>query len=214
MPSRRSGSRCGGHADRSGSSGVVMVTADEGPVTWAVVRRAQAGDKEAVAAIYRRYRSDVYILVRRSVPEATRAEDIVSETFLRALRGLGRVEERADNIRPWLLTIARNRVMDHFKSASVRREIMAGDLPDRPATGGEPEAEMLRRARQQAVRDLLRMLNPEQRRCLELRFIRDLGVAETARLMDRPEGAVRALQHRALRKLAALVVAEEPLRAA
>lgn len=188
--------------------------AGHAPVTWAVVRRAQAGDREAVAAIYLRYRPDVYTLVRRSVPDPARADDIVSDTFVRALRALPRVEDQGRDIRAWLLTIARNQVLDHFKSASVRREITAGDLPERPAVGSEPEAEVLRRARQGAVRALVAMLNPEQRTCVELRFLRDLGVGETARAMNRAEGAVRALQYRALRKLAELATPDLPARSA
>lgn len=191
-----------------------MDTAEEAPVTWAVVRRAQTGDQEAITAIYRRYRPDVYTLVRRSFPDPARADDIVSDTFLHALRGLPRVEDRGRDIRAWLLTIARNQVLDHFKSASVRREITAGDLPEQSAVCGDPEAEVLRRARQGAVRALVAMLNPEQRTCVELRFLRDLGVGETAREMNRAEGAVRALQYRALRKLAELATPDLLARAA
>lgn len=191
-----------------------MHAAEQVPVTWAVVRRAQHGDQKAIAAIYRRYRSDVYTLVRRSVPDPARADDIVSDTFLCALRGLPGVEDQGRDIRAWLLTIARNQVLDHFKSASVRREIMPGELPDRPAVLGEPEKELLRRDHQGAVRALVAMLNPEQRTCVELRFLRDLGVGETARAMNRAEGAVRALQYRALRKLAELATPDLSARSA
>lgn len=191
-----------------------MMDARQAPVTWAVVRRAQHGDQKAIAAIYRRYRSDVYTVVRRSVPDTARADDIVSDTFVRALRALPRVEDQGRDIRAWLLTIARNQVLDHFKSASVRREIMPGELPDRPAVLGEPEKELLRRDHQGAVRALVAMLNPEQRTCVELRFLRDLGVGETARAMNRAEGAVRALQYRALRKLAELATPDLSARSA
>lgn len=187
-----------------------MDLVERAPVTWAVVRRAKIGDREAFAAIYRRYRSDVYKVVRRSGADDSRADDIVSETFVRALRNLPRVEERGPDIRAWILTIARNLIVDYYRSGFGRWEIAAAELPDRPDVSEDPEAAVERSDRQGAVRALVAKLNPEQRTCVELRFLRDLGVGETARAMDRAEGAVRALQYRALRNLATLAADKLP----
>lgn len=173
--------------------------------TWRLVRLAQHGDGEAFGQLYDRYVDTVYRFVYYRVGERALAEDFTSETFLRALRRIGTVSYQGRDIGAWFVTIARNIVLDHAKSARYRLEVVAAETPE-PA-GSEPSTEQavltsLSNARLLAAVD---ELADEQRECVVLRFIQGFSVSETAEVMGKNEGAVKALQHRAVRKLADLV---------
>ena len=99
---------------------------------------------------------------------------------------------------------------DHFASANSRREVVTEDVNDAgPVQLVEgPEDVIVRNAEQARIRAAVAMLGDEQRACVEARFLRGLSVAETADLLGRNDGAVRALQYRALRSLANLLPRE------
>jgi RNA polymerase sigma-70 factor, ECF subfamily len=173
--------------------------------TWRLVQLAQQGDGEAFGQLYDRYVDTVYRFVYYRVGERTLAEDFTSETFLRALRRIGTVSYRGRDIGAWFVTIARNIVLDHAKSARHRLEVVAAETPE--PLGSEPSTEQavltaLTNARLLAAVD---ELGDDQRECVVLRFIQGFSVSETAEVMGKNEGAVKALQHRAVRKLADLV---------
>ena len=108
-----------------------------------------------------------------------------------------------------MLTIARNRVHDHYKSARFRLEQAQSDAGvteiDLSST---PERDAERAAVVAEVQAALTKLKPDHAEVLHLRFVEDLSVAEAAEILGRRVGAVRALQHRALKALAALVDVE------
>jgi RNA polymerase sigma-70 factor (ECF subfamily) len=171
-----------------------------------VVERARAGDAAAFGEIYDRYVGIVYRYVRYRVGDEGLAEDLTSETFLRALRRIGSFQWQGRDVGAWLVTIARNLLADHFKSARYRLEISTQDLlaaGDRPADGPEPQ--VLDRLDTAALLDAVKRLGPEQQECIALRFLEGLSVTETAQAMGRNEGAVKALQYRAVRNLARLL---------
>lgn len=144
-----------------------------------------------------------YILFRTS--DRTLAEDLTQETFVRALRRISSVSYQGRDIGAWFVTIARNLIFDHVKSSRYRLEQTTSDMIDfSPATGG-PEQEVLDLATNDELLRCVRKLNPDQQECIQLRFLQGLSVAETAEIMDRNEGAVKALQHRAVRRLAQLL---------
>jgi RNA polymerase sigma-70 factor (ECF subfamily) len=172
--------------------------------SWDYVRAAQDGDPEAFADLYRRYRRDIYsyLLVRtRSVPLA---EDLTSETFLRALRKIGSVRQQTDDVRSWIITIARNLTLDHHKSHRTRREVLFEAPIGRQDVVDSAEQTVLRRQLAVDLAAAQAQLSTAQRMCLFLRFYCGFSVARTADAMGSSSGAVRALQYRALRELAAI----------
>jgi RNA polymerase sigma-70 factor (ECF subfamily) len=170
-----------------------------------LVERAQAGESEAFGRLYDHYADTVYRYIYYRVGSRATAEDLTSETFLRALRRIGTFTWQGRDFGAWLVTIARNLVADHFKSSRFRLEVTTGEMLDSNECERSPEESVLESLANAALRDAVRRLNPQQQECVNLRFLQGLSVAETARIMGKNEGAIKTLQYRAVRTLARLL---------
>jgi RNA polymerase sigma-70 factor (ECF subfamily) len=174
------------------------------PDVVALVERARAGDREAFGALYDRYADDVFRFVYHRTGHRQLAEDITADTWLRALRSIGRFEWQGRDFSAWLVTIARNLAADHFKSHRYRRaspyDLAELELVDDDHDPAELAAQLA--AGVQLRRAVDRLSTADQQQVIELRFFRGLSVAETAAVMGRRENAVKALQYRATQALA------------
>ncbi|WP_414710880.1 sigma-70 family RNA polymerase sigma factor [Pseudonocardia sp.] len=180
-------------------------TESNGLAGWDLVRATQAGDQEAFGQLYDRYQEMVFRYVLFRVGDRQLAEDLTAETFLRALRRIQSVSYQGRDIGAWFVTIARNLVLDHVKSSRYRLEQSTSEIADlSPSTIG-PEQQVLDGTTHEELLRCVTKLNADQKECIALRFLQGLSVAETAKLMGRNEGAVKALQHRAVRRLAQLL---------
>ncbi|HEX7657993.1 MAG TPA: sigma-70 family RNA polymerase sigma factor [Pseudonocardiaceae bacterium] len=176
--------------------------------SWVLVQAAQRGDAEAFGGLYDKYVDVVYRYVLHRLGDRAVAEDLTSETFLRALRRIGSISYQGRDVGAWFITIARNLVLDHLKSSRFRLEISTAEPTEVPGLQSGPEATVLARAASAELLRAIASLGADQRECVVLRFLHGLSVAETAAAMDRGEGAIKALQHRAVRRLAQLLPAE------
>ncbi|HEX5568831.1 MAG TPA: ECF subfamily RNA polymerase sigma factor, BldN family [Streptomyces sp.] len=170
-----------------------------------LVERAQDGEAEAFGRLYDQYSDTVYRYIYYRVGGRATAEDLTSETFLRALRRIGTFTWQGRDFGAWLVTIARNLVADHFKSSRFRLEVTTGEMLDANEVERSPEDSVLESLSNAALLDAVRRLNPQQQECVTLRFLHGLSVAETARIMGKNEGAIKTLQYRAVRTLARLL---------
>lgn len=158
----------------------------------------------AVEPLYRDHRGDVLSYVTKLVANCTDAEDITSETFARALQRIntGRVEDI--NMRGWLCTIALRIVMDRAKSSQYRLETATDDFRDIAASVSGPEQVALDHATTAELHRHIDQLNsPRQKKSIQLRFLTELSVTDTARTLSCATGTVKALQHRAIQQLRA-----------
>lgn len=180
---------------------------------WALVQAAQAGDAQAFGQIYRRYADTVFRFVYFRTTNRQLAEDLTSETFLRALKRIDSFTWQGRDIGAWFSTIARNLLADHYKSCWYQRSIPSADFSGTDRADADPLANP-----EQATLDHLAAvelsgtiaaamaeLSEHQRRCLELRFMRGMSIADTAAELGINEGAAKALQFRATRTLARLI---------
>jgi RNA polymerase sigma-70 factor (ECF subfamily) len=167
----------------------------------ALVQLAQAGDKEAFAQLYDAYVDTVfrYVLVR--VANRALAEDLTSETFVRAMRRIDSFTWQGKDIAAWFVTIARNLIADHVKSARFRFEVATADMRDADERVDAPDTEVLTRLRDERLVSAIKALGPDQAECVTLRFLQGLSLADTARVLGKSEGAVKQLQLRATRAL-------------
>jgi RNA polymerase sigma-70 factor, ECF subfamily len=174
------------------------------------VRLAQEGSAQAFALLYDRYVDQIFGYVYHRVGHRQTAEDLVGDVFVRALRRIHSFKWQGVDFGAWLMTIARNRVHDHFKSARFRLEATVEEVFDTPKTADpdDPEGLALNADLARQVHEALGQLKEEQAEVLYLRFIQHLNVSETAAVMGKSEGAIKALQYRALKSLAKLVPAE------
>ena len=167
----------------------------------ALVELAQGGDAAAFGLLYERYVDLVYRYIYVRVGSSHLAEDLTSETFIRALRRIDSFSWQGKDIAAWFVTIARNLITDNAKSARFRMEVTTADMIDADRRVDGPETEVLAQLRDTRVFEAIRTLKPEQAECLVLRFMQGLSLAETALVIGKSEGAVKQLQLRAVRAL-------------
>lgn len=170
-----------------------------------LVERAQAGEADAFGRLYDQYSDTVYRYIYYRVGGKATAEDLTSETFLRALRRISTFTWQGRDFGAWLVTIARNLVADHFKSSRFRLEVTTGEMLDANEVERSPEDSVLESSPTPRSYRPCERLNPQQQECVTLRFLQGLSVAETARVMGKNEGAIKTLQYRAVRTLARLL---------
>ncbi|MFE5894820.1 sigma-70 family RNA polymerase sigma factor [Streptomyces sp. NPDC056462] len=128
------------------------------------------------------------------------AEDIVQETLIRAWHHLERLHSTEGSLRGWLLTVARNLVVDRLRSAAHRHETVGAEERDM-ARPDDADAVIVRAE----VTALLRQLPYEHREVLLHTYLGDKTVQETARILGIPAGTVKSRQHYALNSLRAKV---------
>ena len=165
-----------------------------------LVQRAKSGDSEAFAQLYDAYVARVYRYIYFRVTDDDAAEDLTSQVFLKAWENLDRYQIGSSPFVAWLYTIARNLVIDYYRTKKEfvpledAHTLMSGETP--VAEGVEDRFEL------QAMRDALQFLTEEQQQALILKYIAGLPNENIAKIMNKREGAVRALQMRALQTMA------------
>jgi RNA polymerase sigma-70 factor (ECF subfamily) len=127
-------------------------------------------------------------------------EDLTTEVFLGAFRGLSGFSGNEDQFRSWVFTIAHRRLTDERRRVSLRPQLADMQAPV-DAWGGDAEEDALRKMSADRVRSLCEALSPDQRDVLLLRLVSDLTVDAIAEALDKTPGAVKALQRRALAAL-------------
>ena len=172
-----------------------------------LAQRASQRDQAAFAELYNAYVDKIYKYIYYKVGNAPDAEDLCEQVFLKAWEAIGRYTWCGYPFSSWLYKLAHNLVVDHYR---MRRDALP--LNDVLATSDEPvDPESLMRQTLDAyeLREAILQLTPEQRQVIALKFIEGYDNAEIAQMMNKKEGAIRALQYRALRSLQAILEAEE-----
>jgi RNA polymerase sigma-70 factor (ECF subfamily) len=173
-----------------------------GPQFESVLCAAQAGAEWAVDVLFREYQPALLRYLRACEPRA--AEDLAGEVWLALAPKLAAFTGDEAGFRGWLFTVARRRLMGYRRQAAGRRTApVPGEHFDGFAAADDPAAESVAAlATQQAVDRLVAHLTADQAEVVLLRVVAGLPVDEVARITGRSAGAVRVMQHRALRKLA------------
>jgi RNA polymerase sigma-70 factor, ECF subfamily len=159
----------------------------------------KALDMQSLAAIYDRYSPGLYAYAMRLLGDECLAEDCVSETFSRFLKGLRAGQGPDMYLQAYLYRVAHNWITDQYRRQPPAPLDLSEDLREDDET--QPEAQASRRMEQERVRSALRLLTPDQRQVIVLRFIEGWGNEEVAEVVQKPVSAVKALQHRALAAL-------------
>jgi len=165
-----------------------------------LVKDAQDGDSEAFARLYDAYVARVYRYAYYRVSDDQLAQDITSEVFLKAWEKLDHYQGGSHPFIAWLYRIAHNAIIDHYRTDKpvVALEETVAESPDL-GTALEERLDLLSNTEQ--LRQVLRRLTDEQQEVLTLKFISGMSTPEVARQMGKRQGAIRALQMRALQAL-------------
>jgi RNA polymerase sigma-70 factor (ECF subfamily) len=165
-----------------------------------LVARAQDGDRDALEELYLEHFDRIYSYLHMTVGNRHDAEDLTTQTFLKMLESIGRFQWGSAPFSAWLFRIAHNLAIDHFRAR--RRWQPEEEVPEPPdAVESSAEDEAMRALSSQTMFDLIEELSDEQRDVLILKFVFDFSNLEAATVLDKTEGAVKSLQHRALASL-------------
>ena len=175
------------------------MTRGERDDAFALVRRAQAGDEEAFAALYQRMVSAVFRYAKSVVRNPTVAEDLTAQTFLQAWKRIGSLK-KPERFEAWLLRITHNLALNELRRV---RPTPIDEAPEPQDTSRyqDPAQALHGKDEAAAVRAAIRQLPDPQREVLVLRFFAGLSHAAVAVQLGKSENNVRVLQHRALRLL-------------
>jgi RNA polymerase sigma-70 factor (ECF subfamily) len=176
----------------------------------ALLRRARQFDEEALAEIYDTLSPAIYAYAMRILGDADLAEECIADTFSRFLNALHAGGGPQDYLKAYLYRVAHNWITDRFRhnrpETSLEQEI---DLPAGQET--EPHNTVADEIERQELRQALALLTPEQRQVITLKYLENLDNAEIAHSLQKPVGAVKSLQHRALATLRRILESNEPL---
>ena len=172
-------------------------TKDSTPHIRRLVERGQQGDRAALEELYLLHFDRIYSYLHMSVGNRHDAEDLTTQTFLKMLESIKRFRWQSAPFSAWLFRIAHNLAMDHFRAN--RRWQPEEEVPEPPGEE-EPSAELtaMQTIGRESMLKLIDHLSPEQQQVLTLKFVFNLPNAEVAAILDKTEGAIKSLQHRAL----------------
>jgi RNA polymerase sigma-70 factor, ECF subfamily len=178
-----------------------MVPAEQSD--YALVRRAQEHDADAVAELYRRYSGQIYRFCLFRLSDEASAEDLTEDVFLNMVESLPLYVDRGLPFAAWLFRIAHHRVADHYRRQARRQtDKLEDSLPD---SQPGPEAVAAQNTEVLRLRQAMAQLSEDYRMVLQLRFVEGVDLAQAADSMQKSVGATKVMQHRALRQLAKLL---------
>ncbi len=163
-----------------------------------LLQRARQFDKDALVEVYDRLSPAIYAYAMRLLGDNDLAEECVAETFSRFLLALQNGGGPQDYLRAYLYRIAHNWITDRYRR---NRPLAPLDPELRAAEDTEPHVAAAESLERQQVRAALALLTPDQRQVITLKYLEEMDTAEIAAALDKPPGAVKSLQHRALAAL-------------
>lgn len=168
-----------------------------------IARRLQRRDAGAMAELYDRFGRMAYSVILAIVRDASLAEDLVQETFLRVWNRIHAFDVARGALGPWLLAIARNRAIDHLRSLSARmdRNAYELDVREHPSLFVDMERDVLNTDHARVIRSAIAKLSANQQKVIELAYYEGLSQTEMAERMGEPLGTVKTWVRAALKHL-------------
>ncbi len=163
-----------------------------------LIQKARAGDEIAFGMVYDLYFEKVYRFVYYRVNHRQTAEDLVAEVFTKAWNKLPEIQN-PNLFNAWIYQIARNLVIDFYRSRKFEVDIQTLE------NVLEYEENILERTnlqfQQKIMLAALKKLSPDQQIVIKLKFLDELDNSEIAKILNKSEGAIRVIQHRAIVEL-------------
>jgi len=177
------------------------------PNEQTLLKRAKSYDTEALGLIYDLYSPALYRYAYRLLGDENMSEDCVAETFSRFLNVLQNNQGPEKYLKAYLYRIAHNWITDSYRRQAPVMVEMDETIPDLELV--KPDFQVDKRIEKQQIRLALRTLTPDQRQVIILKFLEGWQNEEVAAALEKPLGAVKALQHRALETLRLYLVKQE-----
>ncbi|HEU65150.1 MAG TPA: sigma-70 family RNA polymerase sigma factor [Chloroflexi bacterium] len=175
-----------------------------------LIRQAQK-DPHAFAELYDHYYSKIFGYVLRRTANLEAAQDITSETFLKALKKLWQFRWRSVSFSSWLYKIASNEINQYFRKAEYKKSTSLEELQEQgfePISPHDPESELIEAQEKLEqyqefldVQKKLVRLPAKYQEVIALRFFEQKQIKEIAEILGKKEGTIKSLLHRAVEKL-------------
>jgi RNA polymerase sigma-70 factor (ECF subfamily) len=177
---------------------------DEATLVSLIQRAQQFADPQAFDGLYLLYADRVYRFLVVRLGNAEAAEEMTAQVFLRLIEKIDRYQlapkDNAAIFTAWLYRLAYNRMVDVLRRQKHHQQVSIQVAEVMPQ--GQLMSEIVEeRIEFEQVMEKLQLLNEPQRQVILLRFVEGFSIAETAQIMDKSEGAIKALQHRSLESL-------------
>ncbi len=169
-----------------------------------LLERIQQHDQQALAEVYDQYFDRLYNYLYYRLGEPEVAADLTGEVFLALVKSLDAGKPPSRSLSGWLYTVARNLAADYIKEKGRTVPLMDDLVADGPSITDQVHLSHLA----PILRQALLQLTEEQQHVIALRFGQELSLAETAEILEKTVGAIKALQHRALASLARYLPSE------
>ena len=173
--------------------------------------RLRKWDEDALAQAYDAHAPAIYRYAYRLTGNQAAAQDIVSGTFHRLLEALKNDRGPKQHLSAWLYRVAHNLAVDEYRRQPDPAPVPLDRAPDIAVSGGQEES-VLNKETARLVRGALYLLTPLQRQVIALRFLEGLTTELTGHVVERSVGAVKAIQHRALRSLRRILEKDREVR--
>ena len=169
-----------------------------------LIKKAQKGDEAAFAALYDAFMPQMYRYVFLKVSNRQEAEDLTHDMFVSAWENIGSYKPKGYSFATWLYHISRNKVIDFYRTH--RNHLDIEEVDESAFVSSEKVDELVDLSLEYGkVREAMNGLNPSYQDVLILRFAEDMSHQEIGKVMDKSEGAVRLMQHRALQSLKEII---------
>lgn len=169
-----------------------------------LLERVQQQDQQALAEVYDQYSDRIYQYLYYRLGDADVTADLTGEVFLALIKSLKKGKPPKTSLSGWLYSVARNLTADYIRTKGRTVPLMENLVADAPSLTEKAHIAHLR----PALKEALIQLTEEQQHVIALRFGQGYSLNETAELMDKTVGAIKALQHRALASLGRLMPQE------
>ncbi|MEK7507932.1 MAG: sigma-70 family RNA polymerase sigma factor [Patescibacteria group bacterium] len=165
-----------------------------------IIKRAVRGDSSAFGLLYDHYQPKIYRFALVKVSHREEAEDLTHQVFLKAWQSIESYQDLGFPFSSWLYRIARNHVVDYYRTKKVTESIDDTD-PEKAPVEHSLNSDLLEKLEVERVKNAIRKLKPEYQDVIIMRFVEDLPIRETALALDKSEGAIKLLQHRAIKEI-------------
>jgi RNA polymerase sigma-70 factor (ECF subfamily) len=171
----------------------------------ALLAAAMEYDDAALSELYDRYEVKIFTYIYRRTGEESLAEDLTSQVFLKMLESIRDQKAWRSSFSGWLYRIAHNLVIDHYRRRGRQSAVELDDTTPLAAERQSLESQVEQSLDAERLRAAIRRLTEEQAEVVSLRFLEGYSINEVAAMMNRSEGAIKALQYRAVATLRTLM---------
>lgn len=190
---------------RSQSSRTSEVTPVAEASEEALLAAAMQYDEAALGELYDRYEAKIYTYIYRRTGDEALAEDFTAQVFLRMLESIRDQKAWHSSFSGWLYRIAHNLVIDHYRRKGRQGTVDIDEAAPTASEEHDPEVTVAQSLDAERLRAAIRRLTDEQAEVVSLRFLEGYSISEVATMMNRTEGAIKALQYRAIATLRTLL---------